>query len=194
MKTKILVLLCLFLLLMGPVSQAQVDSVYTGKPRNSQVREKEIPKFDWKDRLSFGGSFMAWFGSSQYVYLSPTAYLRLTDRLFVSLGGIYNYNSISNGPIRMSYSIYGFQTSAMTFLTKSLFAKVEYNRLYQPDYWGMTLNDRLWVDYLLVGGGFSQRMGDKAALYTSIMWNIVDSPQTYFYPNPIIQIGIMAGF
>lgn len=196
MKSKNIALtLLLFLLLLNRLP-AQVDSVYYGKPaqKSSQVREKPPYDFDWKERLSFGGNFMVWFGSSAFVYLAPTVNLKFTDRLHAGLGFIYNYNMQYQGPVKYEWSVYGLHTYAMAFVTKSLFGKIEFNRLNQPDYYGFSLNDKIWVNYIYAGGGFSQRIGERSALYTTIMFNLSDSPQNYFYPNPIIQVGILAGF
>lgn len=137
---------------------------------------------------------MVWFGQSAYVYLSPTVNLKLMERLYVGAGFIYNYNMGYWGSTKQEWSVYGPHTYAMAFVTKSLFAKVEYNRLNQPDYYGFSLQDKIWVDYVYAGGGFSQRIGDNAALFTSVMFNLVNTPQNYMYPNPIIQVGILAGF
>lgn len=196
MKSKnIAITLLLFLLLLNRLP-AQVDSVYYGKPaqKSSQVREKPPSDFNWRERLSFGGNFMVWFGQSAYVYLSPTVNLKLLERLYVGAGFIYNYNMNYWQGMKQEWTIYGPHTYAMAFVTKSIFAKIEYNYLNQPDYNGYSLQDKIWVNYIFAGGGFSQRIGERSALYSTIMFNLSDSPQTYFYPNPIIQVGILAGF
>lgn len=197
MKYNIFFLVLVLLFMSLTDTSAQVDSVYYGKPAekpSTTIREKPKPQFNWKEKLSFGGNFMLWFGSSAYVYLSPTVNLRLHERINVGLGVIYNYNSYYQGPVKYEWSVYGAHSYLMAFVTKNLFGKIEYNRLYQPDYYGLSLNDKIWVNYVFVGGGFSQRLGDRSGIYTSVMWNITDSPQTFLYPNPIIQVGILAGF
>jgi len=193
MKKEIVILFLIVFFKYGVYSQ--VDSVYYGAPPQKQkVKEKEKPNINIKDKLSFGGNFMVWFGSSTYLYLSPTVNYSATKRINLGLGIIYNYIANNYQNSRYEYSIYGLHTYALAFLTKNLFAKVEFNHLNQPNVYSYNLNDKLWVSYLFAGGGYRQAIGDHAAFYTSVMWNINKGPQTVLYPSPMIQIGILAGF
>lgn len=175
--------------------QAQVDSVYYGNTGPSKkVKEKEKPNYNLKEKLSFGGNFMVWFGSTSYVYLSPVVNCALTDRLNVGLGAIYNYYGYKSGPTKYSYSIYGLHSYALAFITKNVFGKVEFNHLLQPNVYSYNYNDKVWVSYVYLGGGFRQPLGDRAFFYTSIMYNVNQNAQSVFYANPMIQVGILAGF
>ena len=187
-KTQLIVVLILFLSLFV---KAQVDSVYYGAPiKKEKVREKEKPSYNIKEKLSFGGNFMVWFGSSSYVYLSPTVNMAVDKRLNVGAGIVYNYYSIPG----FSYSIYGIHTYVVYFLTSNVFAKAELDHLLQPNVYSYNYNDKVWVSYVYIGGGFRQPLGEHAAIYTSILYNINNTPQSVFYSNPQIQIGILAGF
>lgn len=187
-KAKYLIIL---FVLISTVVVSQVDSVYYGVPaKKEKPREKEKPAFNFKEKLSFGGNFMIWFGQTNYVYLSPTVNLALTDRLNVGAGIVYNYYS---DPF-YNYSIYGVHTYAIAFVTKSLFAKAEFNHLLQPDYFATSLNSKIWVSYLFLGGGFRQPLGEHASMFTSVLFLVNETPQSFFYQNPQIQIGILAGF
>ncbi|HQQ93798.1 MAG TPA: hypothetical protein PLQ93_04525 [Bacteroidia bacterium] len=193
MKRVLIVLTTVFLF--TGWNQAQVDSVYYGTPaKHEKTREKEKAAFNWKEKLSFGGNFMVMFGSSTYVYLSPTVNMAVNKRLYVGAGIVYNYTSYYYLNSKVSYSIYGLHCYSMLFLTKNVFGKVEFDRLLQPNYFSYNYNDKVWVNYIYVGGGLRQPLGDRAAMYASIMYNLNKSPQAIFYPNPIIQIGIFAGF
>jgi hypothetical protein len=191
---KAFLLFCL-IFAVASTSRAQVDSVYYGNsPQPKKPREKEKPSFDLKDKLSFGGNFMLWFGTTTYVYLSPVVNCALNKRINVGLGLIYNYYGYNSGASKFSYSIYGLHSYALGFLTKNVFAKVEFNHLLQPNVYSYNLNDKVWVSYVYVGGGFRQPLGDRAAFYTSIMYNVNQNAQSIFYANPMIQVGILAGF
>jgi len=189
---KVLLLLFLFSATLQPVL-AQVDSVYYGNTTRPK-KEKEKPSFNLKEKLSFGGNFMVWFGTTTYVYLSPVVNCALNKRLNVGLGLIYNYYGYNSGPTKFSYSIYGLHSYALAFVTSNVFGKVEFNHLLQPNVYSYNYNDKVWVSYVYLGGGFRQPLGDHASFYTSIMYNINQNAQSIFYANPMIQVGILAGF
>ena len=191
---KALVVVCL-LFASATQNIAQVDSVYYGNsPLPKKSREKEKPNYNLKEKLSFGGNFMVWFGTTTYVYLSPVVNCALNKRLNVGLGLIYNYYGYNSGPSKFSYSIYGMHSYVLAFLTSNVFAKVEFNHLLQPNVYSYNYNDKVWVSYLYLGGGFRQPLGDRASFYTSIMYNVNQNAQSIFYANPMIQVGILAGF
>lgn len=170
--------------------QSQVDSVYYGVPPTKEKKKvKEKPPVNWREHASFGGNFMIWFGSTTYIYLSPTVNYAVTKRLNVGLGGIYNYFSQN----QFSGSIYGLHSYGLFYVTSNVFIKAQYDHLLQPNLWSPYPNEKIWVGYLLLGGGFKQNLGDHAVLLTSLLYNVNESPYS-MYPNPIIQIGIFAGF
>jgi hypothetical protein len=47
---------------------------------------------------------------------------------------------------------------------------------------------------LLIGGGFRQSIGDKAALTTSIMYNVRPDPLSIYPSRVIVQFGIVGSF
>jgi hypothetical protein len=174
---------------------AQTDSVYTGAKPPKKPRDRSEPA-PWKDRMFYGGNFNALFGTFTIVNLNPVIGYRLTDRLHVGGGGIFNYFSVRYGTQRVSQVFYGSHTFARAFVLENVFAQVQYDRLYQPkiNFTRGTL-EKGWVDYLLVGGGVRQRMGENAFFVTSILYNVNRDPrQISAYFNPVIQIGIVGGF
>ncbi|MBK9045856.1 MAG: hypothetical protein IPL74_03855 [Bacteroidetes bacterium] len=46
---------------------------------------------------------------------------------------------------------------------------------------------------MLVGGGYAQEIGANASLVLMLLWNLTEE-QYSPYQNPIIRIGINAGF
>lgn len=170
---------------------SQVDSVYYGVPpiKEKKKKNREKPPINWKENTSFGGNFMLWFGSTTYVYLSPTVNYAVTPKFNVGLGAIYHYYK---DPF-YSTSIYGLHSYALYYITNNLFAKVQYDHLLQPVFYSPYPNEKIWLGYLWLGGGFRQPLGDNVSLFTSILWNVNQTTNSY-YPNPFIQIGILAGF
>lgn len=184
----------LFCLLFS-VLNAQVDSVYTGAP---QIREKEKRKKerndDWKEKVSYGGNLQLQFGTYTFIYLSPTIGYKPLDKLNVGVGLIYNYISINYGTYgKYAQSIYGTHTYVRYFITEGIFLQGQYDRLFQPGKFAGKDNMQ-WVDYALVGGGFSQSIGKKAALTTSIMYNLTPNPLSIYPSRLVVQFGFMGTF
>lgn len=177
-------------------AQAQTDSVYMGKRPDEPRREaKRSPLgFDkWKDRVTFGGNFQAWFGTYTFVYLSPTVGFNVVKNLNVGAGFIYNYVRIDFGAAgRYSQSIYGSHSYARYTIAGKYFLQAQYDRLRQPDLLSYTPGKKIWVNYLLFGGGIRQQVGSNVAFTMSLMYNVTPHPLS-IYPNPLIQFGVVAG-
>lgn len=175
---------------------AQTDSVYVGTTKqDTSSKAKRKRNNDWLEKLTYGGNFQAVFGNYTYVYLSPTIGYIPFKNLNVGIGIIYSYASTNyNGYGVYSQSIFGGHSYARYFLSQSFFAQGQFDRLLQPNVYNYNNpNEKVWVDYALIGGGFRQALGKHAALITSIMVNV--SPNRLsIYPNPIVQIGFVGGF
>jgi hypothetical protein len=177
-------------------SLAQVDSVYYGKnPTTTKTKPPKQPVNDaWKEKVSWGGNLQAWLGNPTFILLSPTiGYIPLKN-FNVGIGGIYNYTSYRSSYGDYSQSIFGAHSFARYTIADSYFLQFQFDRLYQPDLFSLEPNDRIWVNYFLVGGGFRQPIGDKAALTTSIMYNVNPSPLSIYPSRIIIQFGVIGTF
>lgn len=186
----------LFLLvIIAGLSVAQVDSVYYGdNPSQKRMKQRSQRNSDLRERLMYGGNFAVWFGNYTYINLSPTIGYRLTDKMQVGIGGIYNYSSYRYKNAHYFQNIYGSHVFARYLVYDYLFVQGQYDRLNQPNYLLYNYKDqRVWVDYVMVGGGLRQPLGKHAAAMTTIMFNLTPSPLSV-YSNPYVQIGIMAGF
>jgi hypothetical protein len=185
-------LLLLFFLSLN--QQAQTDSVYYGRDTNS-TKKPPRPKSWEKDllhKMTVGGNFQVWFGNPSFVFLSPTVGYRLTDQLNVGLGFIYNYTSVNYGSAgKFSQSIFGAHSYVRYIIAQSYFVQAQYDKLNQPDWYSPIPNDKVWIDYLLVGGGFRQAIGTKAALMTSLMYNLTPHPYSIYPGRVIIQFGFV---
>lgn len=194
MKRRILTVV--FLLFFCLVFNAQTDSVYYGAPLKDSVNKpKKHRNNDWTKRLTYGSNVQAIFGTYTYIYLSPTIGYSPIDKLNIGVGFIYSYVSINYKNYgRFSQSIYGAHSYVRYFFTESFYAQGQFDHLLQPNVYNFyNPKEKVWVDYALIGGGYRQSLGKNAAIVTSLMFNLTPSPLS-IYPNPIFQVGFVAGF
>lgn len=186
----------IFLLFFGAFAmQAQVDSVYYGKQHPTQKeRPKEKSSPIWKEKIIWGGNVQAWIGNPTFLLLSPTIGYTPVKNLYAGLGFVYNYISYNSYYGSYSQSIWGGHSFARYVIGDSYFVQVQYDKLLQPNLLSAEPNAKTWVDYVLVGGGFQQPVGDRVALSTSVMYNLSQSPLSIYPSRVIIQFGIVGMF
>jgi len=150
------------------------------------------------------------FGTRTYIDLAPMLGYHVNNRLALGLGPHYIYQSQRAMPPYAGYEThaYGLKgfvrfsliTNAEQFLPikifSDLFAHVEYEGLslekknYIPPY---TDEGRFVYQGLLVGGGFSQRVGMYNSVSITVLWDVNET--TYSpYTNPLFRIGFNAFF
>lgn len=197
-------ILILISVLMTCQFKAQVDDVYTGerKQDNKKGNSKKSSSANWqnlREKLVFGGFVMpgygvSSFGSTFYVSANPNIGYRITEKLVAGVG--FNYNYINFKPKTgkaYSQSIYGPNAFARYMVFENVFAQVQYDKLNQPDYYSPNAQQRIWVDYVLAGGGYYQRLGDRSGMVLSVMYNLTPNRNSV-YRNPVIQFGFIGGF
>lgn len=175
---------------------AQVDSVYTGEPaQRIKEKKKRERNDDWKEDVTFGGNLQLQFGTYTFIYLAPTIGYIPFEKANIGVGLIYNYISINyGGPYgKYAQSIYGTHVYARYYITEGIFAQGQFDRLFQPSVFAAK-NDMVWVDYGLVGVGFSQSIGNKASLTSSIMYNLTPNSLSIYPSRLVVQFGFLSTF
>jgi hypothetical protein len=185
-------LLIFLIILISYASTCQTDSVYTGNVTSKSP--KYLANNEWKEKVTYGGNFQVWIGNPTFVLLSPTiGYIPFNNFNF-GVGVIYNYSSFDYGFGRISQSVYGGHSFARYVIRDHYFLQVQYDKLKQRNFLSQDPKAKTWVDYLLVGGGLRQPVGERSALLASLMYNLTPSPLS-IYPNRIIaQFGFVGGF
>jgi hypothetical protein len=173
---------------------AQKDSVYYGNtlPKSPQKEKNE----EWKERVTYGGNFQAFFGNPTFVYLSPAIGYNVLDNLNVGAGVIYNYASVNYGGYgKYSQSIFGTHSYARYAVTSYFFIQGQYDKLYQPNVFNYKNPDeKVWVDYTMAGVGYSQPVGELAMFNTSLMYNFTPHRLSIYPSQFIFQVGIVSRF
>ncbi len=156
------------------------------------------------ERLVFGGSLGAQFGTNTQVNLSPIIGYRATEKLTTGIGVTYiyykyKYYTVTNQTLTEEDNIWGGSLWAEYRVIPQAFLHVEpgFLNLSVPKldannyYYGETTRDNIYQ--FLVGGGYYQAIGNNAGMQFSILWDLVDEKYSP-YENPIIRIGFAAGF
>lgn len=157
------------------------------------------------ERMFFGGNFWMQFGNVTNIEVSPLVGLQVLPRLSVGTGIKYRYYKVKGDPYRPDGShIYGFNVFTRYHVIQSfadfipgldmgIFAHVEYEGLSLDNYYDInwsvdTPAGRFWLNSVLIGGGISQRMGQRGSINFTILFNLNESANS-LEGNPIIRIG-----
>jgi hypothetical protein len=162
-------------------------------PARSQETEAPGPSF-W-DRVFFGGSLGLQFGDLTFVDVSPLVGYRVTDQLSAGVGATYIYYRYRDYYGEYKTNIYGGRIFGKYYFVENLFGYTEYEilNLERPDDFQYNKFTRVNLSSFFVGGGYRQWLGDRAALELMILYNLTEEPYSP-YTNPVIRLGIVAGF
>lgn len=188
MKARTSFYVILLLALLPVLAFAQKDSTDT-------TTKPEKPKSPLSERIFIGGNAALSFGTVTYVGLAPIIGYKITDRWSVGVGASYfyyrdNYWNYSN-------SIYGGLLMSRYLVFKGVFVEGNFEENNQVIYAlkpnGDLTTQRDWIPSLLLGGGYSQEIGGHSALFISILYDVIQNPNSQYYRIPVIRAGIGIG-
>lgn len=147
------------------------------------------------DRVFFGGSLGLQFGDLTYVDISPLVGYKITEQLAAGIGGTYIYYRYRDPYGEFKTNIYGGRLFGRYYFIENLFGHVEYEVLSmeRPDDLNYNELTRVNIASTFVGGGYRQMLGDNAALELILLYNLTEEAYSP-YTNPVIRIGLVAGF
>jgi len=177
----------LFVLLLIPAfSFAQTDSTSTGNQK---------PKTPFTDHIFVGGNAALSFGTVTFVGASPIIGYKVTDQWIVGVGGSYYY--YHDNYYHYSNSIYGGLLMSRYIIYKGIFAEGDFEENNQLEY-ALTKNgdlttQREWIPSLLLGGGYEQEIGAHSAFFISVLYDVIQNPNSQYYRIPVIRAGFGFG-
>ena len=191
------------------VSGSEKAEIDTAKNK----RYKEDKKWDWQ-QFRVGGNFGMQFGNSTYIDISPTfGYYVIPEKLQVGIGTKFifykqrggNYLDPTTGIV---YTLpdykdasYGGGIFSNYTIWKGLFVHGEYEMISKRPYNAIRFPDknRINVDALLLGGGYSQQIGNAGNLYISALVDALNNDESIYtgtfgsFPL-ILRVGFGFGF
>jgi len=150
---------------------------------------KKKPKIN--EKLFFGGGFGLQFGTYTSIKFTPEIGYRLTEKADVGVGLYYLYSK--NNFYHYSDHIYGGKIFSRFYVTPNFFLTGEYESLNIADYdlfTGQYTGKRIFIDGLPLGIGWRQQLGDRFAVLTTLMYNVLQSEKTP-YSNPIFRVSFI---
>lgn len=155
-----------------------------------------------KERLFTGGGATINFGTGVTVLgASPILGYRITDSWSAGVGvsAMYFRQVFVNGA---EFSTFFYGGNAFTRLQLlnvpsigSVFAQSEFHVINTDAYDqlnGRSLGRRN-IPVWLIGGGLRQRLGNRMSGLFTILWDVIDDPNSP-YINPFINFGVVVGF
>jgi hypothetical protein len=152
---------------------------------------KDVPP---NERVIFGGGVGLGFGSYQdYVMVSPSIGYLLTKKLMAGVNLTYQYNKYKYYTPSITSNSYGGGPFARFMVFRGIFVHAEYEYLNYE-----LFETREDFNSIMLGGGFIQPIGNRAAFYFSVLYNFnydIPGPNEYYpYSSPwVIRAGISLG-
>lgn len=162
---------------------------------NKEVKkEKQKPQFNGS-RVFYGGSLGFSFGNVTSVRVNPLVGYRLTPKLSAGVTALYEYTGYNTYYGKQNYNNFGGSVFTRYRFIPQIYAHAEFN--YTNYEWSDALNERYreGVPFLLLGGGFAQRVGANTYAYGQILFDVLqheNSPYTEW--TPFYSVGVSVGF
>ncbi|KAA9339783.1 hypothetical protein F0P96_03975 [Hymenobacter busanensis] len=179
----------------------------TGQIPGSQAVDRPKSKYFVYGNFSLGLNGNNAGGTSYNVGASPALGYRITDRIAAGPGIVYSHSGYSipaansGTGIRQSISgnNYGLKAFAQVMVIKNFFVHAEYEVtraqiIYEVLTSPTTLavrRDEATVRTPLLGIGYRQELGDRAAADIAVLYNFNDGLQANIYGQPVIRFSFL---
>ncbi|MDX2443423.1 MAG: hypothetical protein QNK30_06445 [Bacteroidales bacterium] len=155
---------------------------------------KQSVKKQKQKRVYFGGNVAFNFGSYTRIGIYPLIGFKITPKF--SLGLKIGYEYVKDNRYSPSYetSNYGGSVFARYRIIPRLYVHAEYE-LTNYDIWDGAESNREWVNFLLLGAGYSQPIGGNAYVNAQVLFDVLQSENSPYQPwEPIFSVGVGVGF
>lgn len=189
---KILIIVVVSIISTGIFAQNTSDTTQTNQKYTKQ--EEQAPKQQKQSsfkpsKIFFGGNVGFSFGTATTIRLNPLVGYSITPQLSAGISGMYEYYSYSGGS---NYSNYGGSVFTRYRFIPQLYAHAEF---YYVNYENLFGKSRVGVPYILLGGGYAQRIAKNTYTYVQVLFDVLqDSNSPYSDWSPFYSIGVSVGF
>jgi len=161
----------------------QTDSTATPPPPPVPVEPAGPSK------VFYGGTLGVSFGSYFRLSIQPMVGYNITPKIAAGVKGIYEY--VKDTRYATEYTWHNFGASAFTryYLVPQLYAHAEFAYMSYD-----SPIDRVGVPFLLLGGGYVQRLSANAGVYVEVLFDVLqDKNSPYEDWTPFISVGAAVG-
>lgn len=173
------------------------------------MAQKASPYTKFSDRIFYGGSLGLAVGHVTQIDIMPVTGIWIFPQWSVGVGGRYSYYSHSGYVIgattRPSRThIWGgsvfTQILPIPDFSEVLPIDIKGGLFFHAEYEKLLINRQLvnplvttqpgktWIDLYLVGLGYRQRLGEKAAFNIMLLWDVSPGSYSPYLNNPMIRI------
>jgi len=141
----------------------------------------------------YGGSMSIGFGSAFRIGVFPLIGVRVTPQL--SVGSQVGYEYVNYDGPGGETSSYGGSLFARYRLAPQLYLHGEGRYVSYEWFDAAGASTRDWVPFLLLGGGFVQRLSPRTSAYAEALFDVLqDSKSPYDSGEPFLRFGVMVGY
>ncbi len=192
----------LIILILFPISFALALNSGEGVSKDSTAPKTTSAPSSTSSKIYYGGNigFNFW---NNYFYLSiqPLIAYKVTPQF--SVGGRLGYSYISDD--RSSFGNvtshnYGASVFTRYRVIPQLYAHAEFAYASTERHTYSVLqqqfnSERVWVPYLLLGGGYSQLISPNVWAYVEVLFDVIqDENSVYGDWDPLVSVGVGVGF
>ena len=143
-----------------------------------------------------GGGIGLGFGDLTYVSIEPMVGYSVNDRVDVGGRLIYRYRNDDRFEPEISTSDWGASVFGRYLVAQPFFLQAEYEWLSYEIAFTDGSTDRDNYDSLFLGGGISQRMGNRSSFFALALYNVsYDDDEPSPYDDPwVVRVGVGFGF
>ena len=175
-------------------TNAQTQTKYQKQTKPAEPIKYNNSKASFK-KLYFGGSMGFSFGNYTSVRIYPLIGYKVTPKLSAGFKFMYEYAKSNYYSESKTYNNYGASIFSRYRIIPQIYLHAEYSYMNYQSYKFNGESYRYGVPYLLLGGGFVQRIGASSFAYAEILFDVLnDSNSPYAEWAPFYSVGVSVGF
>lgn len=169
-----------------------------GQPTDSTktTPKKAAPKKkSTANKVYYGGNIGLNFGDYFRLSITPYVGYKITPKLSGGVKVRYEYIKDKRYAETVSSHNYGGSLFARYRFIPQLYAHAEFAYLSYKYQTSSFSPEREWVPFLLLGGGYAQRVGSNVWAYVEVLFDVLQNDKSPFKKGePFVSVGVGVGF
>lgn len=169
---------------------------YAGDPVSANGINSSLNQVTGERKFYYGGYLDLAFGSYTAIGIEPLIGYKINPKL--SAGAIVSYEYIrDNGYSGYTYkaSNWGASIFGRYRVIPQFYLHAEFKETNFDSYYLIGQENRIWVPFLLLGGGYSQKISGNIWMNTQILFDVLQNENSpYKNWTPFFSVGFGVGF